>query len=56
MIPKTLWVLKIKLLFERIFRNVKLSVGRLSKGHNKDSNFLHAPTETKLCTNEQEMC
>lgn len=59
MIPETLWVLKIKLLFERIFRNVKLSVGRLSKGfldHNKDSNFLHAPTETKLCTNEQEMC
>lgn len=59
MIPKTLWVLKIKLLFERIFRNVKLSVGRLNKGsldHNKDSNFLHAPTEPKLCTNEQEMC
>lgn len=60
MIPETLWVLEIKLLFERIYRNVKLSVGRfISKGfldHNKDSNFLYAPTETKLCTNEQEMC
>lgn len=55
MIPETLWVLKIKLLFERIFRNVKLSVGRLSKGfldHNKDSNFLHAPTETKQWTRD----
>lgn len=55
MIFEILWVLKIKLFFERIFRNVKLFVGRLSKGffdYNKDFNFLYVLIEIKFCINE----